>query len=66
MQLSPKHSKQFCPIGCKCRDCRQLQHSGLGFDRRKPTRMRTLVWRAIFTVYLIATVGAGLLAWGAY
>lgn len=65
MQLSPKQSKRFCPIGCSCHHCRQLQHSGLGIDRRQPKRLRMMIWRAIFAAYLVAAVCAAWLAWGA-
>jgi hypothetical protein len=59
MQLNRKHSNRFCPIGCRCRTCRQLPHSGLGIDRRQSSRGG--IWLFVFAMSAIMW-GAAILA----
>jgi len=66
MQLTPKHPKRFCPMGCRCRSCRQLQHSGLGIDARRPDPLRAVVWRLIFAAYTLTAIGGAWMAWEAW
>lgn len=68
MRLMKNRPNRPCPIGCNCRHCRQMPHSGLAIEHRRDRSPRAMFWRAIFAAYAIAGTAAlafALLTWGA-